>query len=88
MESNKPSNHPDDWERKVFQSSHVHSGQYSQSRRMLILNYGAKQHSYKYHAPPALWEELKKAQSPGRVVRSIIHPNFIGVKVDKNNADV
>ncbi len=73
------SNHPNDWEEKVFQSSHVHSGRYSPSRRTLILRFGrTKQRDYEYAAPPELWEHLKSAQSPGRVVREIIAGSFIG----------
>lgn len=66
-----------DWERKVFQSSHVHSGSYSPSTRTLRLTYG-NGNEYEYAAPPDIWDQMKSSVSPGRFVTDCIRPNFIG----------
>lgn len=71
--------YPNDWEEKVFQSSHVHSGKYSPSRRTLILRYGNRdQKEYEYAFPPHLWERMKTSESPGRFVSEVIRANFPG----------
>lgn len=75
--------YPNDWERKVFQSTHIHSGEYSPSRRTLLLRYGKDAVEYEYQAPPELWAQLKGATSPGKFVREVIAPNFVGKKKEK-----
>jgi hypothetical protein len=62
----------DDWVRKVFQSSHLHSGKFSPSRREMVLYFGPDKTEYSGQATQRQWDDLTKAQSPGAHVRNIL----------------
>ena len=64
-----------DWDKKVFQSSNIHSAKYSPSDRTLSVEFGDGS-EYSHQVSPKLWDDFKDAKSPGSFYHSTIRPNF------------
>lgn len=75
-------NDPGDWEHKVFQSRRVHSGKYSPSTGVMVLQFAnGKEYEYVprigYDMEDA-WKQIIKAQSPGGALTFLAAKQIIG----------
>lgn len=62
--------------RKVFQSSNMHYGEYDPPSRSLTIHFaGGKSGTY-HDVPPEVWKHLCAAQSPRSFLGQFIIPNY------------